>query len=106
MGYKVIFDNIIFDEGQQDGVKSISKVESDLSFKFGAQLKSLKDVKQDMARKAHALNANCIMNFAYGQKARWLAIDDVAFYGKGIACLLPLDEYDRIVKELNEKSKN
>jgi hypothetical protein len=56
-----------------------------------------------MARKARALNANCIMNFTYGQKARWLAIDDVAFYGKGVACLLPRDEYDRIVKELNEK---
>ena len=100
MGYTVIHDGIIFDEGIRNNVVKVGNIEADLSFKIGAQLKNLRDVKTDLARKARSMNANLIINFTYGQKSRWLAIDDVAFWGKGIACRVSQEEYDSIVNKL------
>ena len=77
----------------------------DLSFKFGAQLKNLNDVKSDMALKAIQANCNCISNFKYGQKSRWLAIDDVAFFGDGVMGNVSSDEYDRILEFITQIDK-
>lgn len=94
MAFTCIHEGMIFSEGKLDKAQSLGMIEADLSFVFGAQLKSLRDVKSDLAAKARALGANAIENFTYGQKHRWLAIDDVAFWGKGIAVRIPDDVVD------------
>lgn len=97
MPYISKFEGIFFIEGYVRAFEEIQSIKSDLSFKFGAQLKNINDVKKDLAKKAKNLGANAVLNFKYGQKARWLAIDDVAFFGSGIAC--------KIDQELIENKK-
>lgn len=103
MGFTTIYDNVIFDEGNRIDTKIKGEVEVDLSFKFGAQLKNLRDVKSALATKAKNLGANCIINFTYGQKSRLFAMDDVAFWGKGIACNITQDEFTKIIQKINER---
>lgn len=103
MAYTTLYKDIIFIEGNSNDVRVIGNVSSDLSFKFGAQLKNLNDVKNDMADKAKSLGANCIVNFTYGQKSRWFAIDDVAFYGKGEAAILPSSIYDEVTAKIKNR---
>ncbi len=63
----------------------LKPIEVDLSFRVGAQLKFLRDVKSELASQTRVLGANAIESFTYGQKHRWLAFDDVAFWGKAVA---------------------
>lgn len=95
MAFTCIFEGMLISEGKIENAVRVGAVESDLSFKFGAQLKTLRDVKQDMVTKAKAMGANAIENFTYGQKSRWLAIDDVAFWGKGVAVCVPQEMIDK-----------
>lgn len=97
MAYTAIYEDIIFIEGTNENAKIVGNINSDLSFRFGAQLKNLNDVKKDMVNKAKLLGANCILDFTYGQKSRFLAIDDVAFWGKGKAAVLPNDIFMEII---------
>ena len=99
-GYSTIFEDIIFIEGIETNLKTLEKIECDLSFKIGAQLKNLNDVKRDLATKAHNIGANAILDFKYGQKIRWLAIDDVAYYGSGIAAILSPVKYMEIKERI------
>jgi hypothetical protein len=102
MAYTVIYNDIIFVEGDQPNASRGPKVECDLSFKFEAQLKSLRDVKDNLVKQAKSKGYNAILDFTYGQKSRWLAIDDVAFWGKGCLANIPQDVYD----ELKKTNKN
>jgi len=95
-GYSVIFDEIIFIEGKEPDARALTKIECDLSFRIGAQLKNLNDVKKDLSARAHNIGANAILDFKYGQKSRWLAIDDVAYYGSGVAAILSAAKYAEI----------
>ena len=99
-GYSTIFDEIIFIEGIEPNSKTLAKIECDLSFKIGAQLKNLNDVKKDLAAKAHNIGANAILDFKYGQKSRWLAIDDVAYFGSGIAAIFSPVKYAEIKQKI------
>lgn len=103
MAYTTLYNEIVFIEGNNKDANIVGNINSDLSFKIGAQLKNLNDVKQDMAIKAKALGANCILDFTYGQKSRWLAIDDVAFYGKGKAAILPSNIYEELVNKVKNR---
>ena len=96
MGYTVIHNGIVFIEGSHPTAVRGPFVECDLSFKFGAQLKSLRDVKDKMAEQAANQGYNGIIEFTYGQKSRWLAIDDVAFWGKGYLTNLSTEEYNKV----------
>ncbi|MDR1135483.1 MAG: hypothetical protein LBL49_04800 [Clostridiales Family XIII bacterium] len=96
MAYTCVYNGIVFIEGDHPDARSIQAVSVDLSFKFGAQLKNLNSVKTDLAAKVAGLGGNCLLNFTYGQKSRWLAIDDVAFWGKGIAAVLPPGIYQKL----------
>ena len=96
MAYTVIYNDIVFIEGSHPTAIHGPSVECDLSFKFGAQLKSLRDVKDNLSAKAKNQNYNCILQFTYGQKSRWLAIDDIAFWGKGCLANLSTEEYSKI----------
>lgn len=99
MAFTCVYEGMIISEGRLEKSQSLGMIEADLSFKIGAQLKSLRDVKSELAMQARALGANAIENFTYGQKHRWLAIDDVAFWGKGIAVRIP----DEVAKSYLDK---
>ena len=102
MAYTVIYSGIIFVEGNHPNANRGQLIECDLSFKFGAQLKSLRDVKDKLAEQAKINGFNAILDFTYGQKSRWLAIDDIAFWGKGCLANIPQNDYDAI-KEAEKK---
>lgn len=99
MAYTTIFEDIVFIEGGHPNVSQIKSIKVDLSYKFGAQLKNLTDVKRGLATQARELGGNCITEFQYGQKSKWLAIDDVAFWGSGNVSLLPQDIYNEIISK-------
>lgn len=91
MAFTCVHEGMVISEGKLEKSQSLGMIEADLSFRIGAQLKSLRDVKSELATQARMLGANAIENFSYGQKHRWLAIDDVAFWGKGVAVRIPDD---------------
>ena len=97
-GFPTIFDNIVFVEADVDQMQPVAPVSADLSFAIGAHMKNLNDIKSALAAKARALHCNCVASFQYGQKSRWLAIDDVAFWGKGVAGMLSAPEYNSILE--------
>jgi hypothetical protein len=99
MAYTVVYKGIVFSEGSLENAVLGERIECDLSFVIGAQLKSLRDVKDNLAGQAISKGYNSIVNFTYGQKSRWLAIDDVAFWGKGCLAKIPEEDYRKICKE-------
>lgn len=96
MAYTCVYNGVVFIEGTHAQAHPICNISSDLSFKIGAQLKNLNHVKDDLALKTIQNKGNCVINFTYGQKSRWLAIDDVAYWGKGVCASLPQDVYHEI----------
>ena len=102
-GYPTIFNNIIFIESTFEDGQKVSPVSADLSFSIGAQLKNLNDVKSDIAKKVMSLHCNCVSEFKYGQKSRWLAIDDVAYFGNGIAMKISEETYQKIVDYIKQR---
>lgn len=104
-GYPTIYNNIIFIEASMPEGQDAIYIYADLSFKFGAQLKSLTDVKKELSHKAIELGRNCVSEFKYGQKSRWLAIDDVAHFGNGIAVKLSEARYNEIVDYIQNKNQ-
>jgi hypothetical protein len=93
MAFVTIYDGIVISEGKLENARVFGTVSCDLSFRFGAQLKSHRDVKGDLTQQAKQMGANAIVDFKYGQKSRWLAIDDVAFFGNGTAVQIPQEDY-------------
>lgn len=93
MAYTNIYKGIVFIEGTHKSAILGNNIAADLSFCFGAQLKSLKDVKEVLSEQAKHYGYNAVVNFTYGQKSRFLAIDDIAFWGKGTLAKIPDDEY-------------
>jgi len=99
MAFTVMYNGIVFVEGDHPNASRGPEVKCDLSFKFGAQLKSLRDVKDNLVAQAKAGGWNAVLDFTYGQKSRWLAIDDVAFWGKGCLANIPPEEHEAIGRE-------
>jgi hypothetical protein len=93
MAFTNVYKGIVFVEGNHPTAKRGPLVSCDLSFKFGAQLKSLHDVKDRLVEQARNQGYNCILDFTYGQKSRLLAMDDIAFWGKGCLANIPWEEY-------------
>jgi hypothetical protein len=102
-GYPTVFENIVFVECDVPEMQRVTPVAVDLSFVLGAQLKNLNDVKRGLAAQARSLGCNCITNFTYGQKSRWLAIDNVAFFGNGMAGKLPQENYAGFVEYIAQR---
>ena len=102
-GHPTVFNGIIFCEAPIAEGQPVSGVSADLSFKIGAQLKNLNDIKNDLSLKAGSLGCNCVSEFKYGQKSRWLAIDDVAYFGSGVAMRLPQEVYQNIIEFINQR---
>ena len=102
MAYTVIHNDIIFIEGSHQTATRGPFTKCDLSFKIGAQLKTLRDVKDNLAKQAKTQGYNAILDFTYGQKGRWLAIDDVAYWGKGCLANLSREDYNQIKDKLGK----
>ena len=102
-GYPTVYNGILFLESAFEDGQRVSPVSADLSFTFGAQLKNLNDVKSDLAAKAAGMRCNCICEFKYGQKSRWLAIDDVAYFGNGTAMVLSAEIYQKILEYIQQR---
>lgn len=103
MAYTTIYKDIIFIEGDNDKAKKICKIKANLSG-FGAQLKNLNNVKDNLCFQAKLHKCNCILDFKYGQKSSIFSMDDVKFYGSGVCAILDENEYERIFK-LKSNSK-
>ena len=101
MAYTVIYEDIIFIEGDNEKAEKRGRIKANLTG-IGAQLKTLNDVKKNMALQAKIRQCNCILDFKYGQKSSWFSIDDVKFYGSGIVAKLDDEEYKRLVEKLNK----
>lgn len=101
MAYTTVYKDIIFIEGDHPNAIRKSKLKTNLSG-FGAQLKNLNNVKDNMCFQAKLHKCNCILDFKYGQKSSIFSIDDVKFYGSGVCAILPENIYEKII----EKKKN
>lgn len=105
--FYTVYDDVIFIERTLPNARVIQKIDVSIEGLFiQAQLKNLNDVKREMAARAKGLGANVIMNFQYGQKDKgWLSsifiMDDIAWYGRGIAAKLTEEE----AREMIEKKK-
>lgn len=84
----------MFDERKPEGFRFITSLDTQLNSGFGQdQLKSLRDVKEAMAKEAKARGANYIANFTYGQQngsvlQQLWSIDNVKWFGRGEAGVL------------------
>lgn len=83
MGYTAFYKGIAFIEGEEERARIIARNQRVELMGIGSHLKSLDDVKEQFTRSCAAAQANAVVNFKYGQKARWLAIGDVSFWGSG-----------------------
>jgi hypothetical protein len=93
--YCSIFDGILFVEGCVSEARRLRKVSVVLSG-FGAQLKTLDDVRRRLAADARRAGANAVIEFTYGQKASWWSLDHVKWRGAGVAAQIPRDVIDRL----------
>ena len=102
MPYTSVYKNIIFIEGDNPNAIRKAKIKSNLTG-FGAQLKNLNNVKDNLCLQAKLHKCNCVLDFSYGQKSSWFSIDDVKFYGNGVCAILPQDEYENILNKINKQ---
>ena len=82
MAYKTLYKGVIFVEGAHGTAIEGQGIDTVLSRGLGTQLKSLKDVKDNMCEIAKSQGYNAIICFEYGQKKRAWASDGVAFWGR------------------------
>ena len=86
-----VYDGILFSEGHPSGMREIGSVEVLLDDQWfgGSQLKSLDDVKTELAKRVKEMGGNALIKFTYGQRSVgfWkslVSIDDVCWWGKGM----------------------
>ncbi|MEG1016000.1 MAG: hypothetical protein RR228_00135 [Bacilli bacterium] len=96
MAYTTIYEDVIFIEGDNSKAKRLKEIKTHLGG-FGAQFKNLDNVKSSLAQQVKLLNGNCLLDFKYGQKSSLLSIDDVKFFGNGVAGILDESEYKKII---------
>jgi len=100
MAYVTVFQGVVFIEG--DHPRAVKRFSADTRVSgFGAQLRNLNDLKQQMAQTALYNGCNCVVNFSYGQKSKLIAIDDVAYVGNGFYAVLSPDDYNSIIPQFN-----
>ena len=99
MAFVTVFQGVVFIEGDHPRALKQYSAQTRLTG-FGAQLKNLNDLKAYMAQAAKSRGCNCVVNFTYGQKAKLIAIDDVAFVGDGYYAVLSPMDYQSIVSQM------
>lgn len=90
------YEGITFYEGRPNDYQPIEplKIEIGGILLTQSQLKTLKDVKHEMAMRATKVGGNAIVDFKYGQKSvgflrSILQMDDVNWYGEGMIARVP-----------------
>ncbi len=92
--YESEYDGVLFCEGSLEGARVIQHIKIEIGGVFqSAQLRSLNDVKREMAAQASSRGGNAILNFRYGQRSvgflrSLFQRDDVNWYGEGSIALL------------------
>jgi hypothetical protein len=99
MAFTTVFEDVVFVEGDYKGAVRGAKIKSDLTYNFGAQLKSLRDIKHNLAVQAKRKAFNAVLDFKYGQKSKFFAFDNVGYWGEGILANIPKNEYDDICRK-------
>ncbi len=99
MAFVTVHNGVVFIEGEHPRAVKRYSAETRVGG-FGAQLRNLNDLKQTMAMTALQNGCNCVVNFTYGQKAKLIAIDDVAFVGNGFYAQLSNEDYNSIISQL------
>ena len=84
------FDGILFVEGVVPEARYLKNISVVLNG-FGSQLKTLDDVKRQLASDARRCGANAVVHFTYGQKASWWSSDQVKWHGAGAAVQIPAE---------------
>lgn len=105
MAYKTIYNGVVFVEGRLEHIETGEEVEAIMSAFMNEQLKSLRDVKDNLAKQAISRGFNCIMNFTYGQKERgfWsFSQDGIAYWGKGMLANMPKEEYNKLCEDITK----
>lgn len=96
MAYTTVYQGIVFVEGTHNSAQLGKNIETDLSFCINEQLKSLRNVKNNLCEQAKHYGYNAIVNFTYGQRFSYWSFDSVVFWGKGTLANIPVDEYSEI----------
>ena len=98
MAFVTVFNGVVFIEGEHP--RAVKRFVADTRVGgFGAQLKTLNDLKYSMSEVAKQNGCNCVVNFTYGQKSKIIAIDDVAYIGNGFYAVLSPQDYNAIVSQ-------
>ena len=103
MAFVTAYNGVIFIEGDHPRAWKKCSAETRVGG-FGAQLRNLNDLKQQMAAVALNNGCNCVVNFNYGQKTKIIAIDDVAFVGNGFYAVLSPNDYNSIMMQLQQQA--
>ena len=98
MAFVTVCQGVVFIEGDHPRAVRRYSAETRVSG-FGAQLRNLNDLKNQMASTARANGCNCVVNFTYGQRSKLIAIDDVAYIGNGFYAVLSPQDYQSIVSQ-------
>jgi len=100
MAFVTVHRGIVFIEG--DHPRAVKRYSAETRVGgFGAQLRNLNDLKEQMAQIAYNNGCNCVVNFTYGQRSKVIAIDDVAYVGNGFYAVLPPADYQSIISQFN-----
>lgn len=102
MAYKNFYKDILFVEGDLEGVVRKHLIQTELTGTFSAHLKNLNDVKDSFVKSAQLQGCNCIVDFEYGQKHRLFAFDDVFFWGKGVLASVDESTFQSIREKLKK----
>lgn len=92
--HSTVFDGITFIEGEPTDYRHIKSVSIEIGGVIQqAQLKTLDDVKRQLAKEAKLAGGNAIVKFDYGQKSvGWFRslfqLDDVNWYGSGVIAVV------------------
>lgn len=100
-GYSTVYDGILFVEGAEEDCQVICKVSKDLGGL--SQFKTLNDVKKGLAVVAKNKNGNAIVEFKYGQKARFFSVDQTNYFGNGVVVALSEERYNQIIDKINAR---
>ncbi len=99
MAFVTVYNEVIFIEGDHPRAEKRYSAETRVGG-FGAQLRTLNDLKMVMSDTARYNGCNCVVNFTYGQKSKLIAIDDVAYCGNGYYAVLSPQDYQSIRSQL------
>lgn len=100
MAYTTVYNGVVFIEGYHPAAELGKNIETDLSYCINEQLKSLRNVKDNLSMQAKAKGYNAVVNFTYGQKTKLFSFDNVVFWGKGTLAKISIEEYNKLCSSI------